>query len=156
MGSEDPGEAVLLEEHLREPLLDGAEVEERLGEDQGGRVWLHVEALFPEEVVPDGLLVVPVDQVAFLGGKKVEQGGEVPAVVDLVAHKSAPEVSNIISNIVCFCCPMSNLFSDFAFMMQLGIVLGSGWVEKPAWIANLQTIYFSLKTSKALFSLVLI
>ena len=75
MGPEDPGEPVLLEEHLREPLLDGAEVEERLGEDQGGRVGLHVEALFPEEVVPDSLLVVPVDQVAFLGGKKVEQGG---------------------------------------------------------------------------------
>ena len=69
MCSEDPGEAVLLEEHLREPLLDGAEVEERLGEDQGGRVRLNVEALFPEEVVPDSLLVVPVDQVAFLGGE---------------------------------------------------------------------------------------
>ena len=69
MGPEDPGEAVLLEEHLREPLLDGAEVEERLSEDQGGRVGLHVEALFPEEVVPDSLLVVPVDQVAFLGGE---------------------------------------------------------------------------------------
>ena len=92
MGPEDPGEAVLLEEHLREPLLDGAEVEERLGEDQGGRVRLHIEALLAKEVVPDGLLVVPVDQVAFLGGKKVKQGGEVPAVVDLVAHKSAPEV----------------------------------------------------------------
>ena len=69
MCPEDPGEAVLLEEHLREPLLDGAEVEERLGEDQSGRVRLHVEALFPEEVVPDSLLVVPVDQVAFLGGE---------------------------------------------------------------------------------------
>ena len=69
MCPEDPGEPVLLEEHLREPLLDGAEVEERLGEDQGGRVRLHVEALFPEEVVPDSLLVVPVDQVAFLGGE---------------------------------------------------------------------------------------
>ena len=145
MCPEDPGKAVLLEEHLSEPLLDGAEVEERLGEDQGGRVWLHVEALFPEEVVPDGLLVVPVDQVAFLGGKKVEQGGEVPAVVDLVAHKSAPEVSNIISNIACFCWPMSNLFSDFAFMMQLGIVLGSGCVEKPAWICKLaNNLFFPL------------
>ena len=151
MGPEDPGEAVLLEEHLREPLLDGAEVEERLGEDQGGRVRLHVEALFPEEVVPDGLLVVPVDQVAFLGGKKVEQGGEVPAVVDLVAHKSAPEVSNIISNIVCFCCSMSNLFSDFAFMMQLGIVLGSGCVEKPAWICKLaNNLFFPLDVKGSL------
>ena len=151
MGPEDPGEAVLLEEHLREPLLDGAEVEERLSEDQGGRVRLHVEALFPEEVVPDGLLVVPVDQVALLGGKKVEQGGEVPAVVDLVAHKSAPEVSNIISNIVCFCCPMSNLFSDFAFMMQFGIVLGSGWVEKPAWICKLANNLFFALDVKASF-----
>ena len=149
MGPEDPGEAVLLEEHLREPLLDGTEVEERLGEDQGGRVGLHVEALFPEEVVPDGLLVVPVDQVALLGGKKVKQGGEVPAVVDLVAHKSAPEVSNIISNIVCFC-PMSNLFSDFAFMMQLGIVLGSGWVEKPAWICKLaNNLFFPLDVKES-------
>ena len=39
---------------------------------------------------------------------------------------------------------MFNLFSDFAFMMQLGIVLGSGWVEKPAWICKVANNIFSL------------
>ena len=75
MGSEDSGEAVLLEEHLREPFLDGSEVEEGLGEDQGGGVRLDVEALLAKDIIPDGLLVIPINQVAFLCWQQVEQGG---------------------------------------------------------------------------------
>ena len=90
MGSEDSGEAVLLEEHLREPLLDGSEVEEGLGEDQGGGARLDVEALLAKDIIPDGLLVIPINQVAFLCWQQVEQGGEVPAVINLVANKGAP------------------------------------------------------------------
>ena len=75
MGSEDSGEAVLLEEHFREPLLDGSEVEEGLGEDQGGGVRLDVEALLAKDIIPDGLLVIPINQVAFLCWQQVEQGG---------------------------------------------------------------------------------
>ena len=125
MGSQDSGEAVLLKEHLREPFLDGGEVEKRLSEDQGGGVGLDVEALLAKDVVPDGLLVVPIHQVAFLGWQEVEQRGEVSAVIHLISNEGSPDrwcsvsIKNLLS---CF----SHLFSDFAFMMQFGIVLGSG------------------------------
>ena len=89
MGSKDSGEAVLLKEHLREPFLDGGEVEEGLSEDQRGGVRLDVEALLAKEIVPDGLLVIPVDEVAFLSWQQVEQGGEVSAVVHLITNKGA-------------------------------------------------------------------
>ena len=92
MGSKDSGEAVLLEEHLREPFLDGGEVEKRLSEDQGGGVGLDVEALLAKDVVPDGLLVIPIDEVAFLRWQQVEQGGEVSTVVHLVPNEGAPDV----------------------------------------------------------------
>ena len=92
MSSQDSGEAVLLKEHLREPFLDGGEVEEGLSEDECGGVGLDVEALLAKEIIPHGLLVIPVDQVAFLGWQQVEQGGEVSAVVHLVPNEGAPEV----------------------------------------------------------------
>ena len=92
MGSKDSGEAVLLKEHLREPFLDGGEVEKGLSEDQGGGVRLDVEALLAEDVVPDSLLVIPIDEVAFLGWQQVEQGGKVSTVVNLVPNEGAPDV----------------------------------------------------------------
>ena len=75
MGSKDSGEAVLLKEHLREPFLDGGEVEKGLSEDQGGGVRLDVEALLAKDIIPDGLLVIPINQVALLCWQQVEQGG---------------------------------------------------------------------------------
>ena len=75
MGSQDSGEAVLLKEHLREPFLDGGEVEKGLSEDQCGGVRLDVEALLAKDIIPDGLLVIPINQVAFLCWQQVEQGG---------------------------------------------------------------------------------
>ena len=66
---------MILKEHLREPFLDGGEVEKRLSEDQGGGVGLDVEALLAKDIVPDGLLVIPINQVALLCWQQVEQGG---------------------------------------------------------------------------------
>ena len=129
MGSQDSGEAILLKEHLREPFLDGGEVEKGLSEDQCGGVRLDVEALLAEDIVPDGLLVIPIHQVAFLGWQQVEQGGEVSAVVHLIPNEGAPGVQFPSGT---FYLDFSYLFSDFAFMMQFGIVLGSGCVENPA------------------------
>ena len=100
VGSQDSGEAVLLKEHLREPFLDGGEVEKRLSEDQGCGVGLDVEALLAEDIVPDGLLVIPIHQVAFLRWQQVEQRREVSAVVHLVPNEGAPDsvsIRNLLS-----------------------------------------------------------
>ena len=48
---------------------------------------------------------------------------------------------------------MSNLFSDFAFMMQFGIVLGSGWVEKPACNCKVANNYLLLNCQRVFVAL---
>ena len=118
MGSQDSGEAVLLKEHLREPFSDEVGVEKMLSKDQGGEVGLDVEALCAKDKLPDSLLV------AFLCWQQVEQRREVTAVVHLIPTNAClifgvPFPSGTISLV------LSYLFSDFAFMMQFGIVLGS-------------------------------
>jgi hypothetical protein len=82
-------EPIFLKEYLTQPLLNGGKIEIGLSDDEPQLFWLDVEALLAEEMVPDGLLVVPVDEVAPLEGQHVEEGGKVTTVLNLITNKGA-------------------------------------------------------------------
>ena len=88
--AQDGLESVLVEEELVETVLDGGKVEVGLRHDQVLLAGVELEAVLAEEVVEDGLLVVPVDEVALLKGEQVEEGAQIAAVVDLVGNEGAP------------------------------------------------------------------
>lgn len=67
--------------------MDGGEIEGWLRDDHGDVVQVDRTAFFGENVVPDGFLGVPVEEVALLEGQHVVEAGYVSALVDLVTNE---------------------------------------------------------------------
>lgn len=63
---------VLIEQNFIQPFLNRSKVEVGLCNYEFFGVWLKVEAALAKSVVPDGLLVIPIYQVALLKWKHVE------------------------------------------------------------------------------------
>ncbi len=80
---------VLLKKDFAERVLNGGEVEDRLGQDQVEILGTNLEDVAAKDIVPELSLSVPIDQVALLEGKEVEQAREVLAVLQLGPNEAA-------------------------------------------------------------------
>lgn len=87
VGPESRLELVLLEQDLVHGLLDGGEVEVRLGDDDAGVCELHLEHLLPKQMIPHFPLHVPVDQITLLEGQDVEESGGIFDLIQLVGSE---------------------------------------------------------------------